>query len=305
MGVSSIGIVSLKGAYLSAVYGIKDILECATEISPGSFTATILDEEEFIATRKRFSHVVIPPFRPAVPVCGYHPSPRVVSALSKAIAHGTIPVSVCAGAFYLCATGIADGKAVTTHWNLSAELARRFPSVRVQKELVLVDGESYMSAGGVTSFQDLSLHLVRKTVGAETALAVAREFLINPGDRTQLQFARITLESPGDGDVVSRAKAFMRDNLGDSLTLAAIAAAAGVTERTLLRRFAANGSGTPAAYLLAARLAHARSLLESSSVPVKRVAAESGYGDLAAFARAFRKSAGLSPGEYRKSFRTP
>ncbi len=305
MAMSSVCVVNLQGAYLSAVYGIKEILECAVGISPSAFSVTILDEEGFIAARRRFDFVVIPPFRPLVPRRGYHPSPRVLAALSKAIARGSIPASVCAGAYYLCATGIADGKTVTTHWNLASDLARRFPSVRVREERVLVDGETYLSAGGVTSFQDLSLHLVRKVAGPETSLAVAREFLINPGDRTQLQFARVALENPGDGDVVSRAKAFMRENLNAPLTLAGIADAVGVTERTLLRRFAANGHGTPAAYLLSARLAHARSLLESSDVPVKRVAAESGYGDLAAFARAFRKYAGLAPGEYRKSFRIP
>ncbi len=305
MAMSSVCVVNLQGAYLSAVYGIKEILECSAGFTPDAFSVTILDEEDFIVTRRRFDFVVIPPFRPLIPFHGYHPSQRVLAALSRSIARGSIPASVCAGAYYLCATGIADGKAVTTHWNLASDLARRFPSVRVHKERVLVDGETYLTAGGVTSFQDLSLHLVRKVAGSDTALAVAREFLINPGDRTQLQFARVSLENPGDGDAVSRAKAFMRENLKSALTLAEVADAVGITERTLLRRFAANGGGTPAAYLLSARLSHARSLLESSDVPIKRVASESGYGDLAAFARAFRKYAGLAPGEYRKSFRIP
>lgn len=303
MAAVSVCVVNVKDAYLSAVYGIKDILGYANGISRGAFEVTILDEEDFASSRKRFSFVVIPPFRPVLrPGAGVTNEP-VVEALRRAIARGAIPVSVCAGAYYLCATGIADGKPVTTHWLLAEDLARRFPSVTVARERVLVDGDAYIAAGGITSFQDLSLHLIRRFISPKAALEVARVFLINPGDRTQLQYIRLVLENPRDDELVAGAKAYMNGHLAESLTLDSIASHCGVTARTLLRRFAASAAGTPAAYLFSARVAHARTLLESSDAPIKRVADDSGYGDLPAFIRAFRKATGVSPGEYRKRFR--
>ena len=46
----------------------------------------------------------------------------------------------------------------------------------------------------------------------------------------------------------------------------------------------------------------ARELLEFGNTPQKEIAQSLGYGDVAAFARAFRKNAGLAPGAYRKRF---
>ena len=39
--------------------------------------------------------------------------------------------SVCTGAFLLAASNVLDGRRAATHWSVCAELARRFPAVRV------------------------------------------------------------------------------------------------------------------------------------------------------------------------------
>lgn len=298
----SVCIVHVPGAFLSAIYGIKDILEYANDSFGAQFDVSVMNPDVFIDARKKFHFVIIPPFRMGPSSEGFITNGALVSALKKAIVRGCIPVSVCAGAYYLCATGAVDGKAITTHWQLAADVGRRFPSVEVKKERVLIDGGNYIAAGGITSFQDLSLHLVRKHISAEAALEVARCFLINPGNRTQLQYIKFGIEDRDDGDIVGRAKAFIHRNLADELSLEAIAGHCGVTVRTLLRRFNANGAGTPAVYLQEARIAHARTLLESSESAIKKIADESGYRDLPSFIRAFRKLTGVAPGEYRKGF---
>jgi transcriptional regulator GlxA family with amidase domain len=303
MASVSVCVVSLKGAYLSAVYGIKEILEYADWVPGFGFDVTVLSGDEFASARKRFDLVIIPPFRMRSKGPARSLDSAVVGSLKRAIARGSLPVSVCAGAYYLCATGVAEGNEVTTHWSLADDLAGSYPSVTVRKERVLIDAGSYIAAGGITSFQDLSLYLIRRYLSREDATEVARMFLINPGDRNQLQYMRDGIDDPTGGDVVSRAKAFMNGRLGESLSLAQVASHCGVTIRTLLRRFAESGGGTPSVYLQTARIAHARALLESSDEPVKTIAGLSGYQDLPSFIRAFRKRAGASPGEYRKAFR--
>lgn len=305
MATIGVCVVSVEGAYLSAVYGIKEILEYADRVPGSRFEVAILSGAEFAASAKRFDLVVMPPFRTGSRARPRLVDPAVLASLSRAIARGSLPVSVCAGAYYLCATGVADGNEVATHWSLAEDLARRFPAVTVRRERVLIDGGSYLSAGGITSFQDLSLYLIRRYLSREAAAEVARAFLINPGDRNQLQYARDGIDDPTEPDVVSRAKAFMNGRLAEELSLATVAAHFGVTARTLLRRFSDAGAGTPIDYLHAARIARARALLESGDEPVKAIAGLSGYRDLPAFIRAFRKRVGVSPHEYRKSFQAP
>ena len=40
--------------------------------------------------------------------------------------------SVCTGAFALAECGLLDGRRVTTHWRMSAELQREYPAVRME-----------------------------------------------------------------------------------------------------------------------------------------------------------------------------
>jgi transcriptional regulator GlxA family with amidase domain len=296
-------VVNVRKSYLSAVYGIKEILEYANDSASRTFEVSILDTDEFCRAKAHYDLVLVPPFRAPGGIGPEALDRGLVDALNRAIARGSVPVSVCAGAFYLCETGVADGKEVTTHWSLASALARAYPRVTVRMERVLIDGGSYIAGGGLTSFQDLSLHLIRKYASVETALEVARGFLIDPGSRTQLQYVKHSLdEAESGGDTVSRAKAFMHKRLADPLSLDEISAQCGVTSRTLLRHFARASAGTPAEYLKDVRIEHARTLLESSPGPIKAVAADSGYHDLPAFIRAFRARTGVSPGEYRKRF---
>jgi len=92
----------------------------------------------------------------------------------------------------------------------------------------------------------------------------------------------------------------MRD--GRRVSLAAMAAVAGLERRTLLRRFATATGMTPIEYCRAVRVARARELLEGGDTLQKQIAQSLGYKDVASFARVFRKSVGSTPGTYRKRF---
>jgi len=94
--------------------------------------------------------------------------------------------SVCTGAMLLGAAGVLDGRRAVTHWSFCAELARRYPAIRMESDPIFVrDGPVWTSAG-VTSGIDLALAMVEEDLGRATALAVARYlvvFLKRPGGR--------------------------------------------------------------------------------------------------------------------------
>ena len=54
--------------------------------------------------------------------------------------------SVCTGAFLLAEAGVLDGRRTVTHWSVCADLARRFPAVRVEADpIFLRDGPVWTS----------------------------------------------------------------------------------------------------------------------------------------------------------------
>jgi transcriptional regulator GlxA family with amidase domain len=59
---------------------------------------------------------------------------------------------------------------------------------------------------------------------------------------------------------------------------------------------------TSAEFVHRARLDAARRLLEDTSAPLKRIARDSGFGSVEAMRRAFLKSIGVGPADYRGRF---
>ena len=77
--------------------------------------------------------------------------------------------SVCTGAFLLAEAGVLDGRRAVTHWSVCADLARRFPAVRVETDPIFVrDGPVWTSAG-VTAGIDLALALIQDDLGRSIA----------------------------------------------------------------------------------------------------------------------------------------
>src|SRR3569833_197742 len=96
--------------------------------------------------------------------------------------------SVCTGAFLLGASGVLDGRRAVPHWSYCDELARRYPSVRVEPDPIFVHDREVWTSAGVTSGIDLALALVEEDLGRATALSVARYlvvFLKRPGGRAR------------------------------------------------------------------------------------------------------------------------
>ena len=78
---------------------------------------------------------------------------------------------------------------------------------------------------------------------------------------------------------------------------------AGIPARTLKRRFKAATGLALIDYVQNLRIEDAKRLLESSAQAAEEISAEVGYDDASFFRRLFRRRTGLSPRQYRRSFR--
>jgi transcriptional regulator GlxA family with amidase domain len=83
--------------------------------------------------------------------------------------------SVCTGAFLLAQAGLLSGREATTHWKRIEILQKRFPDVRVREGITYVDTGDVVTSGGVAAGIAMSLHLVERYLGRETALETARD----------------------------------------------------------------------------------------------------------------------------------
>ncbi|HEY6434735.1 MAG TPA: GlxA family transcriptional regulator [Acetobacteraceae bacterium] len=210
--------------------------------------------------------------------------------------------SVCTGALLLATAGVLDGRRAATHWSFCAELARRFPQVRVEGDPIFVRDGPVWSSAGVTAGIDLALALVEEDLGRATALAVARYlvvFLKRPGGQAQFSTALSLQEADDRFGALHR---WINAHLAKPLPLSALAEAAGMSERSFSRHYV-NATGlTPARAVEKLRVEAARRLLSDSRLPMKRIAQRCGFGSEETMRRSFVRLLAVAPQEYRARF---
>jgi transcriptional regulator GlxA family with amidase domain len=212
---------------------------------------------------------------------------------------------VCTGAFLLAAAGLLEGRRATTHWASCALLARRHPGTVVDPDPIFVRDGDLITSAGVTAGMDLALALVEEDLGRDVALATARWlvlFLKRPGG--QAQFSAQLAAQVADREPLRELQEWLPDNLGEDLSVPALARRACMSERNFARAFRGETGMTPAAYVEMARVESARIALETSNVPVETVARQAGFGTVETMRRAFRRRVGVSPNSYRGRFRS-
>lgn len=211
--------------------------------------------------------------------------------------------SICTGIYALAATGLLDGRRVTTHWRHARNVARCFPRLRVDPNaLYLKDGRFYTGAG-VTSGIDLSLALIEEDFGPRVALAVARDLVVylkRPGG--QEQFSEPLQYQTESGDRLADVAAWIQGHLRQDLSVDTLANRACLSPRHFSRRFKDAFGLTPASFVEDSRLGEARQRLTSRAQTVENVAASVGFASADAFRRAFERRFGIKPSTYRKHF---
>lgn len=240
-----------------------------------------------------------------VPMChdeALCPPTDLVAALRTASDNGARIVSICTGAFVLAEAGLLDGKRATTHWLHADTLARRYPRIDVDPNVLYVDEKSVLTSAGKSAGTDLCLHLVRGDYGATVANAVARR-LVTPPHREggQAQYMALpAVPAAGTCDRIDIAMSWASARLDEPITVDDLAKQAGVSVRTLHRQFQARVSINPLKWLQQQRLRRAQELLENTDYTIDRVAQDSGFGTAHALRRRFRAALHTTPDVYRR-----
>ncbi|MCC3650276.1 helix-turn-helix domain-containing protein [Streptomyces sp. S07_1.15] len=228
--------------------------------------------------------------------------PTVTEALRAAHQRGARIVAICTGAFVLAQAGLLDGRRATTHWRRTAQLAASFPEVRVDPDVLFVDHGDVATSAGTGAGIDLCLHLVRSDHGAAYAAQIARNMVLPPHrEGSQLQYAAQPAPARADESLAPLLE-WAASRLDTRLTLGSLAERAGLSSRTLARRFTEQLGTSPGQWLLSRRLDAARVLLEQTDLPVEAIATRVGLASAVNLRRRFRAHLGTTPGAYRRTF---
>jgi transcriptional regulator GlxA family with amidase domain len=211
--------------------------------------------------------------------------------------------SVCTGIYGLAPSGLLDGLRVTTHWRFAADVAARFPELRVVPDELFIKCGRFYSAAGVTAGIDLALALIEEDLGASAALGAARELVVylkREGGQTQFSEPLQFQSSARDrlGDLTATIAAHLRQDL----RVEALARKSALSPRQLTRRCRENFGCSPAALVRRLRLDEARRRLHFPRSNVEVVAASVGFKSADAFRRAFEQQFGVNPSTYRSRF---
>lgn len=227
---------------------------------------------------------------------------RALDTIRAAYARGTRLLSVCSGVFVLAAAGVLDGHKVTTHWRHADTLARLYPHLDVDPDVLFVDDGQVVTSAGTAAGIDACLHVVRQEHGAAVANTIARRMVVPPQrDGGQRQY--IVAPVPAcDDDALRDVLAWTTENLAEPHTVSSLARRAHTSPRTFARRFVEQTGTTPARWLTAQRVQHARALLEETDRDLESIAGLCGFGSAALLRHHFRAAVGVPPADYRATF---
>ena len=312
-----LGVLIYQGAQLAAVHGLTDLFGVANRIAAGHASAQlpllrishwhVQAEGEPMRVFDSQPGPDLPLMALLVPpsICGFtdeQAPPSLLAWLRKTHAGGTVLGGVCIGSIRLARSGLLDGRSATTHWSSAESFAALYPAVRLEADKPIVDDGDLITTAGLMAWSELGLRLVDRLMGPSIAADTARFLVVEHSDSASQcgsNFAPIL--GHGDGAIL-KVQHWLQASGAVDVSVTAMAQAAGLEERTFLRRFR-NATGLkPTEYCQHLRVGKARQMLEFTTGTIDHIAWTVGYQDPSAFRAIFKKITGLAPSDYRSRF---
>ncbi|MFK8331961.1 GlxA family transcriptional regulator [Pseudomonas sp. BJa5] len=310
-----IGLLVYPGAQTAAVHGLTDLFAVANRLRHelGALDRPLLrishwghDERGQLAVT--FDSHPDSPHQPRAmiipPSLTQAPTPELLERFCHDLRQwhreGILLVSVCVGVFFIAATGLLDGRAATTHWNFAQSLAERFPQVKVEANLPVLDDGDIITSAGLMAWTDLGLKLVERYLGQTLAAETARFLAVEHVGAGQRPCTGFSPRLDHGDEAVLKVQHWLQSSGARDVNLSAMAECAGLESRTFLRRFRSATGLKPTEYCQQVRVGRACRMLEFTNRSIDQIAWGVGYQDPGAFRKVFHKVTGLAPSDYRR-----
>ena len=316
----------------SVLFGLFDVLTSAGSVFPEMLegkTGNLLFDVKIVAATKApfrcFGNILLEPsagideldFADVVIVCDmFQPidaSPRgrypnEIEWLRRMHRAGALLGSVCTGSLALAEAGLLDGLESATHWAYHKVFREHYPRVKLREDAILclsAEDNRIITAGGTTSWQELSLYLIRRFGGPKQAILTTKVFLLGDRSDGQLPFALVLPPLQASDAAISDAQEWISANYACSNPVSQMAARSGLTPRTFARRFRVATGIDPIAYVQSLRIEEAMQLLDADGLSIEEIGRAVGYEDSTSFRRLFKRKLALTPAAYRRKFVRP
>jgi transcriptional regulator GlxA family with amidase domain len=199
----------------------------------------------------------------------------------------------------LAATGLLNGREVTTHWRFARELARRFPRLKIDHRKSFVRDGPYYSTTGLAGGISLALAMIQEDYGPYVAQSVEEELNIRLTKADQEEIPPET-SSPDNYpiDRFSELVAWVMRNLDADLSVQVLARRACMCPSHFSKVFKSILGEPPRDFVQNLRLNEARRRLSKRQKTLRTVSQSVGFKSSASFQDAFEEKFGCRPRQY-------
>ena len=209
---------------------------------------------------------------------------------------------LCVGSFYLASTGLLNGKQCAVHWAAANEFKQLFPAVNIVSDRIITDEHGIYTGGGGFSYLNLILYLFEKHLGREISVLASKMFEIDIERKSQNPYAIFMGQKHHGDELVLKAQEMIENDPVNNWTIDAICDRLSIGRRTFERRFKSCTTNTITGYIQRVKVEFAKKQLEGGKKTINEIVYETGYVDIDAFRKVFKRVTDMSPNEYRKKY---
>ena len=209
---------------------------------------------------------------------------------------------LCVGSFFLASTGLLKNRKCAVHWAATNEFKAMFPDVKIIDDSIITDEKGIYTCGGGYSYLNLLLYIIEKHLGREISILASKMFEIDIERKSQNPFMIFVGQKRHGDEIVLEAQALIENNPTMTFTVDEVCQKFDVGRRTFERRFKKCTGNSVIEYIQRVKVEFAKKHLETGRKTVNEIIYETGYNDINAFRKVFKKFTDLSPVDYRKRF---
>jgi transcriptional regulator GlxA family with amidase domain len=216
--------------------------------------------------------------------------------------NGSEIVCLCVGSFYLASTGLLDNRKCAVHWAAKNEFKEMFPKIKIVDDSIITDEKGIYTCGGGYSHLNLILYIIEKHLGREISILASKMFEIDIERKSQNPYVIFMGQKRHGDELVLKVQELIENNPTGNYTVDTICEKFNIGRRTFERRFKKCTGNSMLEYIQRVKVEYAKKGLEAGRKTVNEIIYETGYNDIDAFRKVFKKITDLSPIDYRKKY---
>jgi transcriptional regulator GlxA family with amidase domain len=213
-------------------------------------------------------------------------------------------VGLCLGRLCWAMRAFSTANAAT-HWEFERQFQSLFPNVQLDINALYVDDDNIITSAGTAAALDCCLYIIRQRFGSVVANQIARRMIVPPHrEGGQAQFIAQPVPKDTRDARINCLIDYLQQHITEPHNLDSLADVVSMSRRTLTRHFIKATGMSVADWLTAERLRRSQILLEAGNMPIESVAELVGFNSAVTWRQQFKARFGVSPAEWRKTFRT-